>query len=284
MKKEYGYQIGVYQIRNLLNGKIYVGQTARMHERELEHKGALRRGKHENRHLQSAYDLYGKENFVFEILVFCETFELTRYEDAIKNASNGNCYNIRPCSDSNKGLKASEETRAKMRANSAHAVLGRPHTEEEKRHLSEVESGENSYWFGKHHTDNAKKKISLARTGTHHSEQQKQKQSEFMRGNKYNLGKKHSDEEKLKRSEEHIGYRPEGNYNSKYVGLHLDKRDTKYYVNVFFEGKARFCVGSTKYETEGALMYNDAMLDLYGWKAKLNDISQEEIDALWEME
>jgi group I intron endonuclease len=283
MKKERGYQTGVYQIRNLLNGKIYVGQTTRMHERELEHMGSLRRGKHQNRHLQFAYDKYGKENFIFEILVYCEEFQLTYYEDAIKNASNGNCYNIRLCSDSNKGLKASEETKAKMRANSAHAVLGRSHTEDEKKHLSEVESGENSYWFGKHHTDDAKKKISLARTGTHHSEQQKQKQSEFMKGNSYNLGKKHSDEEKLKRSEEHIGYRPEGKYMNKYVGVRLDKRSMIYYIYVFFEGK-RFCVGSTKYETEGALMYNAAMLDIYGYKAKLNDIPQEEIDALWEME
>ena len=41
-----------------------------------------------------------------------------------------------------------------------------------------------------------------------------------------------------------------------------------------------------KYEMEAAMAWNEMALDLYGWKIKdrLNKITQEEIDKLWEEE
>lgn len=59
---------GVYQIRNLLNEKVYIGSAKRFKERWQGHLRSLEKGTHHNKHLQSAYNLYGTNGFVVEIL------------------------------------------------------------------------------------------------------------------------------------------------------------------------------------------------------------------------
>lgn len=59
---------GVYQIRNVIDGKIYVGSTSRSFEKRwYGWKADLRRNKG-NSHLLAAWDKYGADNFRFEIL------------------------------------------------------------------------------------------------------------------------------------------------------------------------------------------------------------------------
>ena len=43
---------GIYKITNLLNGKVYVGQSQNVFERKIQHFTALRNGNHENREMQ----------------------------------------------------------------------------------------------------------------------------------------------------------------------------------------------------------------------------------------
>jgi group I intron endonuclease len=62
----------IYQIRNLLDEKKYIGQTINIDKRQQDHFSYLRRGSHFNRHLQSAFNKYGERNFVFEILIMSE--------------------------------------------------------------------------------------------------------------------------------------------------------------------------------------------------------------------
>ena len=69
---------GVYTITNTSNGKIYVGSTIHVDRRRLEHFSALKYNKHINKHLQNAYNKYGRESFEFEVI---ETLEIT---DSIK--------------------------------------------------------------------------------------------------------------------------------------------------------------------------------------------------------
>lgn len=59
----------IYKITNLLNGKVYVGQTTwpSNHRRSI-HFSQLRRNAHNNKHLQSAFNKYGKHSFVFEVI------------------------------------------------------------------------------------------------------------------------------------------------------------------------------------------------------------------------
>jgi len=59
---------GVYQIRCMPTGKIYVGSAVDLRERWEHHCRSLCRGDHHNIHLQNAWDKYGEENFEFSVL------------------------------------------------------------------------------------------------------------------------------------------------------------------------------------------------------------------------
>src|SRR5262245_9583234 len=63
---------GVYQIRCLLTGKIYVGSTVDLRMRWYAHLSLLRKGNHQNRYLQHAWDKYGEKSFEFSVLEFVE--------------------------------------------------------------------------------------------------------------------------------------------------------------------------------------------------------------------
>jgi group I intron endonuclease len=107
------YCTGVYRIRNKIDGKVYIGSTGRSftHRWEKEHRKALREGTHWNVHLQRAWDKYGEENFVFEVLVECrsERERLLRHEQAhiddAKAADSRYGYNLSPTAGSTYGIK-----------------------------------------------------------------------------------------------------------------------------------------------------------------------------------
>lgn len=73
---------GVYQIRCILTGKIYIGSTVDLRERWGRHRRSLRQGNHQNVFLQQAWVKYGEANFKFSLLEFAETSELLRSEQA----------------------------------------------------------------------------------------------------------------------------------------------------------------------------------------------------------
>lgn len=54
---------GIYKIINLKNNKIYFGSSNNLYKRSADHFSALRKGKHENKHLQSAFNKYGEDSF-----------------------------------------------------------------------------------------------------------------------------------------------------------------------------------------------------------------------------
>lgn len=61
-------EAGVYLISNNVNGKCYVGSSIHLTQRRKEHFSRLMHNRHENIHLQNAYNKYGREAFEFEIL------------------------------------------------------------------------------------------------------------------------------------------------------------------------------------------------------------------------
>lgn len=84
----FGYEInklmlsGIYKITCLGNNKIYIGSASSTKAKSKSKKGffcrwshhlrQLKQNKHHNKPMQNAYNKYGEENFVFEILEFCE--------------------------------------------------------------------------------------------------------------------------------------------------------------------------------------------------------------------
>jgi len=89
-------QIGVYEIRNIINNKVYIGSTIMsFHRRWDHHRSLLRANTHKNVHLQRAWNKHGEENFIFnvlEIVAECCTLDVEQtYLDTISEK-----YNINP--------------------------------------------------------------------------------------------------------------------------------------------------------------------------------------------
>ena len=58
----------IYMIKNLENGKVYIGQTTQENRRESQHFNLLRRGAHYNTELQEDFNKYGEDNLYFEFI------------------------------------------------------------------------------------------------------------------------------------------------------------------------------------------------------------------------
>lgn len=213
------YNCGIYHIRNIINNDDYIGQSVDLYSRKYSHFGRLRNKKHTNTHFQNAFDKYGEENFIFEIILYCEPEELTFYEQKLVDALNPH-YNIRKdCTDSNRGIYPSEETKKKMSL----AQIGKKRSEEQKKRMSDSKMGEKNYNFGKPKTDSIKKKMSLSKMGKNNpmyektmSDNAKKLISIFNKGkivseetrkllSKINTGRRHTEETKQKLSELNSG-------------------------------------------------------------------------------
>ena len=64
--------IGIYRIKNLVNGKCYYGLSKQIEKRLARHKRELNNSIHINCILQRAWDKYGENNFLFEIVEECD--------------------------------------------------------------------------------------------------------------------------------------------------------------------------------------------------------------------
>lgn len=91
---------GIYQIRNLVNGKVYVGSSKNILNRWAQHKRDLKRGTHYNDALQRAWNKHGEDGFIFEILEKTSIDELLDREqfwyDKLESHDNNKGYNLSP--------------------------------------------------------------------------------------------------------------------------------------------------------------------------------------------
>lgn len=185
----------IYRITNMANGKFYIGSAESFARREWQHKYALRRNEHKNPRLQAAWNMYGEEMFVFEII---EEVPIDRSAFDIENTylykvvGQEDCYNINtdavgmrtgiPHTDSTKAkLSASRKGKA---AGAEHYRYGKTVSEEVRQKIGDTQRGKpkkegrkvseegrakiranieagrsHMHWLGKTHTEESKQKM-----------------------------------------------------------------------------------------------------------------------------
>lgn len=125
---------GVYQIKNLMNGKVYVGSSINFKKRLIRHKSQLRNNKHDNKYLQRSYNKYGIKCFDFSLLESCEKINLIATEqkwiDSLNSYNAG--YNLRPIANNNHGWHHTCESKVKLSV----ALAGRKLSDSHKLSLS----------------------------------------------------------------------------------------------------------------------------------------------------
>jgi group I intron endonuclease len=115
---------GIYQIRNLANGKLYVGSAVHLARRWRQHQCELGKGRH-NPKLQNAWKKHGAQSFAFEVIELVPDKEqlIGREQHFLDLLAPE--YNVATTAGSNLGVVWSEETRDRMCEANA-AVWQRP--------------------------------------------------------------------------------------------------------------------------------------------------------------
>lgn len=144
----------IYEIRNRVSGKSYVGSAAQLKNRWGNHKARLRRNNHHSVHLQRAWNKHGEQAFVFEALeVVHDVNHLTDREQAWMDFIQPE-YNILKRAKSALGHKHGDEFRSMrsrmMREKGVSPALiegsiryrkGRPLTAEHREKISAAQRG-----------------------------------------------------------------------------------------------------------------------------------------------
>lgn len=169
---------GIYCIENIKDNKKYIGQSKNIYDRWAKHKLELNRNNHDNDYLQNAWNKYGELCFTFYILEECDEIELDDkeiYYIELYNTLNRSCgYNLKT-GGQNKGIHTVEyvgdkiskslkdyyKNNSKSRDRCKENALKQWSNPEIKNKII----GENNGMYGKHHTEDAKKKMSEKRKG-----------------------------------------------------------------------------------------------------------------------
>lgn len=183
----------VYKITNLLNGKIYVGQTIfSLRKRMWNHRSC------KNTLIASKLKEYGEENFKIEVIdeaknINClnkkEIFWIKYFDCVVPKG-----YNITLGGKGTLGNVLSKETKEKISKKAKGRIghnKGKKLSEETRNKISLSRigkyGGENNPNYGKIHSEETRKKISIAKTGKKLSEQSRKNISEGHKGIKKTL-------------------------------------------------------------------------------------------------
>lgn len=249
---------GIYQIRNTRTNKIYIGSTNNFKKRAYQHESRLNAGKHYNKYLLAAWNKWGSDNFIFEVVEVIEGDKLTRTireEELIKEQVELDawnvCYNLSKWAARKDGpysfkpeetkSKRSKLMKKKWRSSEYRkkiaTYMSLPETkeamskryrerwnsktkEEQEEIINRLSTTNKNKPLSKEH----RRKIGKGRIGKHHSEETKQKLREK------NLGKIISKETREKMSKSRIGIK--NPFAKIYDGIKLISPDGTIYTKI----------------------------------------------------
>lgn len=125
---------GIYSIVNILNNHRYIGSSKNIRARLYQHYNKLNKNKHHSIHLQNAFNKYGQDKFIIQILEQCEPIRDTLIFIEQKYLDLNPEYNIAKLASCPAQLNQSYETRYKR----ALKLRGKKRTEEFKKRLSRI--------------------------------------------------------------------------------------------------------------------------------------------------
>jgi group I intron endonuclease len=217
----------IYRIRNVVNQKFYVGSTINMKERVRTHRSRLRGNRHHSPHLQAAWNKYGEECFVFEVIEEIASVEALQAAEDVwlaEHVGRAHCYNKsrysatpmrgiakedhpsyqRPKTDAERA--AISASVRKLYAGGFNPRIGLQHTEETKANISAKVQTALAEGRGGRFIPSAETRLRMSQSlkgnqnakGHVRTEEHRQKLSDANRGNKNWLGKTHTAESKAK--------------------------------------------------------------------------------------
>lgn len=162
----------IYKYTNLINGKIYIGQTCRSIKKRAGKDGIHYQG---CAHFYRAIQKYGWNNFICEIIIdqlsqdeanYWEEYYIT----SLKSYDYNYGYNIafgglnKTMPDSSR-LLISQKAKVRYLDPTQNPMYGKKHNETTKNIMSEKKLGDKNPFYGKHHSIESKIKISQNNKG-----------------------------------------------------------------------------------------------------------------------
>lgn len=264
---------GIYKITNSVNGKFYIGSSTHVMMRLSSHRTSLRAKKHQNIHLQRAFNKDGMDAFSFELLEECNEAALLEREqyfiDSMKCLDPSVGYNIAPkaqCPPSAKGRVKSLESRRKLSI----SLTGRKMPKEaiDKMRIRAIEWWKKIPPNQRKKSEDHRRKIGEANKGRTSSPETRRKIAETRRIR----GIKPSEEFKRKHRERMMGTGNPGfgkrrSNTSRFRGVYPS--GSRWVAAIGFSGKHQY-LGKFSTEVDAALARDTAERKIYGNDAVLN--------------
>lgn len=131
---------GIYEIRNKINNKRYIGSSVNIARRIRIHFWKLRNNNHNNVYLQNAFNKYGESAFESSILECVSKEDLITVEQTWINQYDfeSDLYNLCPIAYCTTNRVVTDETRKKMSTSNARYWKGKKRREETNKKISET--------------------------------------------------------------------------------------------------------------------------------------------------
>lgn len=164
--------IGVYQLRSKSTKRFYIGSSVNLTRRMKRHFSDLQHHRHHNVNVQKIYDTYGEDDLEFVVLKYFKSKKkANELEDKLlhKYAGHERCLNI--CDGSVGGdthtLNPNIDSIRLKRSQLLHERYAGMTPEERSKKYGK--QGNRNGMFGNKHSDESKKKMSVAMLGNHNA-------------------------------------------------------------------------------------------------------------------